>query len=645
MDVLISEDFSSMQPGPLYEPYSALGEYHVPASLRRFGIWTEATVWHGWKSHVWLVLEENGRRVLEQVRLSTHRPPLLACGDELMDDCEITARLRPLSPKGEVGVVFRSRDCRSFYTAGFRRGELFVGLREHEERQTLASAPAEYLDKGYIELKVKASGAAIAVSALGIELAANDGRFRSGKTGVIAECPCRFSYFEVRGDASLLKERRRLMETELAGEKARYPQPMLVKKFSLGDFGTGRQIRFGDLNGDGVKEILLGQCQHRASGDFPCINQLTALTAEGDILWQIGEPSPAPAIATADLPFQVADVDGDGRAEVIYVKDHFIRVADGATGKLKYEAPTPLSPDPASAPWYTEFSQPQTDYHRTNGDAVALARLRPETKGRDVLLKDRYANIWAFSSRLEPLWHRTLNTGHFPLVKDVDGDGLDEVFIGYSLLDHDGSTVYDLKLGDHVDGIACERFAGPESERRVALAAGEEGFVLCDLEGRIIAQHRLGHVQKLSVGNFMPERPGMEICTINYWGNPGIMAFFDADGKVIRTLEPVPYASPIEPVNWTGDGRALVFLSGHPEAGGLLDGSGRRVVAFPADGHPWLCGAACDFSGSGRDQVVLWDVHEMAIYSSEGETRAPKLRHSPEWNMSNYRASVLVPWD
>jgi len=644
MEMLLSEDFLCMPVGPLYEPYSALGEYHVPHSLRRYGMWTEATVYHAWRGPIWMIVEEDGRHVLEETRLTTFRTPMLICGEEFWYDYEVKVSVRPLSTKGQAGLIVRYRDCRSFYVAGFAEGKLFIEAREHEDRRILASAPVEYLDKGYIDLTVQVVGKEIKASALGKSISAVDARYPQGKTGILAECPARFTDFAVKGDTEYLYPRRKAAKEDLVRERARYPQPRLVRQFSLEDYGTGRQIRFGDLNGDGKKEMVLAQCLLRASGDFPCINMLTAINVEGKVLWRIGEPTPSPETATADLPYQIADVDGDGKAEVIYVKDHQIHIAEGATGKLKKKAPTPVSADPATASWYTEFTQLITDYSRTNGDSIALGKLRPQTKGFDIIVKDRYANIWAMTNKFEPLWHRTLNTGHFPLIKDIDGDGLDEVFIGYSLLDHDGKTIYELKFGDHVDGIACEKLSGPEGEYRVALAAGEEGMILCDLKGKVIAQHKLGHVQKLSAGKFLPEEPGLQICTINYWGNPGITAFYDGNGEIIRTLEPVAYASPIEPVNWTGNGQALVFLSGHPVEGGLLDGFGRRVVMFPGDGHPWLCGACTDLLGDDRDEVVLWNFDDMAIYTADGESDGANLRHSPSHNMSNYRASVLMPW-
>ncbi|MBN1809713.1 MAG: hypothetical protein JW909_11650, partial [Planctomycetes bacterium] len=327
MGVLAEDDFGGFPVGPLYEPYSALGEYHVPGNLRRYGIWTESTVYHAWRSAIWMVLEEEGHHVLEQTRLSRHRTPILTCGDGSWEDCEISVRMRPLSVQGEAGIVFRYRDCRSFYVAGFRDGEMFIGAREHEERETLASAPAEYLDSGYFDMKVTAAGSRLRAEGAGVVLEAEDARYGKGKAGLLAECPVRFTDFRVEGDAGKAAAARRRRVSEEERERAGYPKAVLKERFPLKDFGTGRQIRFGDIDGDGRKEIVLAQCIHRASGDFPSINLLTALKSSGEVLWQIGEASPGRTIATADLPFQAADVDGDGQTEVIFIKDHFIHVA------------------------------------------------------------------------------------------------------------------------------------------------------------------------------------------------------------------------------------------------------------------------------------------------------------------------------
>ena len=104
-------------------------------------------------------------------------------------------------------------------------------------------------------------------------------------------------------------------------------------------------IRFGDLDNDGRQEILLAQNIRRMRGDnFSEISCLTAIDLDGNVLWQIGEPNPANALVSNDLPMQIHDIDGDGEQEVIFCKDFKIKVVNGKTGELKYEAPTPVAP-------------------------------------------------------------------------------------------------------------------------------------------------------------------------------------------------------------------------------------------------------------------------------------------------------------
>ena len=79
--------------------------------------------------------------------------------------------------------------------------------------------------------------------------------------------------------------------------------------------------------------------------------------------------------------------------------------------------------------------------------------------------------------------------------------------------------------------------------------------------------------------------------------------------------------------------------------GGLLDGEGRRVVAFPDDGHPVLCCEAIDLCGDDRDELVTWDYHSMYIYTQkdgERETSYHPVKY-PFYNASNYRGEYSFP--
>jgi hypothetical protein len=165
----------------------------------------------------------------------------------------------------------------------------------------------------------------------------------------------------------------------------------------------------------------------------------------------------------------------------------------------------------------------------------------------------------------------------------------------------------------------------------------------------VLAQHKLGHVQKLTVANLCPELPGLEYAIITFWGHPGIIAIFDSMGTRITSFEKTSYASPLVPVNWTGSGAELLYLSAHPRKGGLLDAQGHRAVVFPDDGHPCYCCTALDLTGDGRDELLTWDTDSLWIYRAGADLPdGPRYRpiRSPSWNESNYMGHVLLPhWD
>ena len=106
----------------------------------------------------------------------------------------------------------------------------------------------------------------------------------------------------------------------------------------------------------------------------------------------------------------------------------------------------------------------------TNGDSLAFLNLSGGPGRRELLVKDRYSNFWAYDNRLQPLWQGRGQTGHYPFPFDFDGDGRDELAIGYALWDHRGRQLWsrDAELQDHADGIAVGNFSDdPAAEPRV----------------------------------------------------------------------------------------------------------------------------------------------------------------------------------
>ena len=56
-----------------------------------------------------------------------------------------------------------------------------------------------------------------------------------------------------------IQARIRRRESELEELRAQNPKPVVWKKIQLGDYGAGRNVRMGDLDGDGQTDFLIGQ--------------------------------------------------------------------------------------------------------------------------------------------------------------------------------------------------------------------------------------------------------------------------------------------------------------------------------------------------------------------------------------------------
>ncbi|MDZ7374482.1 MAG: hypothetical protein ONB23_11010 [candidate division KSB1 bacterium] len=649
-EVLIDEDFAEFPSGPLLPPLGAHLEYHY---------FREAAPVHGWEvstftpetasQRAWRVIgKEGGGKVLVQTHTNhrTYTHPILVSGDTLWQNYILRVTFSPLSDTGLCGVVFRYQNDRCYYFFGVDGSIAHLKVVRHEvgfhrpAERILASGTIDWKPGDRLEAEVKLQGSRIrARFNRKLTLEAEDTTYTHGRVGLLADVPARYERVKVtmnyvarraylRRRAELLRQEQRL--------RAVNPRPIVWRKLQIDGLGVGRNLRFGDLDGDGQTDLLIGQVVHHGPKDrYSELSCLTAMTFDGRILWQIGEPDPWKDHLTNDVAFQIHDLDADGQNEVVYCMNSEIVVADGRTGRPKLRAPTPLSPDPGAR------------FPRILGDCLFFCDLRGTGHPRDILIKDRYWNVWALNDRLEVLWHHACNTGHYPYAADIDNDGRDEVAIGYSLLDHDGSVMWILDpiLHDHADGVAIVRLR--EDLSPVVLnAASDEGMLFLSLDGQILRHHRLGHVQNPAVANFRPDLPGLETVSINFWGNQGIVHLYDANGNVYCEFEPVQHGSMCLPVNWKGDGEEYFLLSASTEHGGMFDGWGRRVVVFPDDGHPEMCNAVLDITGDCRDEIVVWDPYDLWVYTQDDNPRSGRLYRpvrNPLYNYSNYQATVSLP--
>lgn len=651
--IFLENSFESYPAGPLLGVVGAHAEYHYLPETTPRGAWAVSTFRSDSESQLaWRAVRVEGKAALTMVAPNklAHTHPMVVAGDPLWRDYTFDVTLTPSEGAGCCGLVVRYRNDRCYYFFGLQDDRVVLKRVKHErefrvpDEETLAEAPSMQKPGEPVRAVISASGETLRArwgDALTLE--AKDAAYREGRVALVTDYPA--TYLSARVVMSI-EEKDRVNranadrgETESELQKAN-PIPVVWKKVGLKESGVGRNLRFGDLNGDGQIDFVAGQVLHHgpkdANSEISCI---TAFTFDGERLWQAGNPDPWKNHLTNDVALQIHDWDGDGRNEVVYCSNFEIVVLEGATGEVKKRAPTPDTP-PNSKP-------PHNAFKKILGDSIYFCDLRGTGRDADMILKDRYMNYWAYDENLNLLWRGQCMTGHYPYAADIDGDGKDEVMIGYTLLDDDGTRLWSVENGlkDHADGIAIAKFTdgGPW---RAFWVGSDEGTIVADMKGNILKHHRLGHVQNPAIADFRPDLPGLEAVSVNYWGNQGIIHFYNSEGDPYLDFEPFQHGSLCMPINWTGTPPEFVVLSVNADDGGMIDGRGRCAVRFPADGHPDMCYNVINVTGDCRDEVVVWDPTELWVYTQSDNPKAGRLYkpvRNPDYNDSNYRCVVSMP--
>ncbi len=660
--ILFSEDFLHFPIGefPFDPDHTATGEYHYIVEKGERGAWVDQVVNYEWRGHgpSWLITEQNGRHFIESMRIEKNRPhrmfPTLQTGRPSWRNTILRVRMRRLSLHGMAGVAFcmnHSIDTLVFSLEN--RDTARLAHRYKEEIRVLDEVPFACDSDTEYALCVNVEGEHVRCMINGQVVIEWDTPLaaRGGKIALTADCPTRFTDVEVTvtpQEAEAIRLREEAAFQREQQELAKRPAMKLWKKIDLHDFGTSRQLRFGHLLGDESWQIVLAQMQKRVTGDaYGFISCLTAIDLDGNVLWQLGEPSDQSAVlgkVSADMPFQLYDINGDGMDEVIVGWDFEIRILDGRTGKVIRAAKTPFADEPKlhSVP-YDQYA-----FERLNPDGIRIANFRGLKRPADILIKDRYCRVWALDDQLNQLWYdkSPTNTGHCPLPIDINGDGRDEVLVGYRMLDGDGRELWHYPITeDHTDEIVAGKWMPNDPNGYFACVSGTQGFFIGDFHGNIVMRDRIGHAQRVSVANYCPEREGFEIAVTNFWGHQGCLFLYDAHGKPIWEMENEMNGNIIAPVNWDGSGAELILTNAEPHRGGLLNGDGVRAVAFPDDGHPDLCVEVMNLTGDERDELVVWDYFSLWIYT-QADGEHPQHYHPvkfPPYNASNYRGEYAFP--
>jgi hypothetical protein len=662
--ILFYDDFSAFSIGefPYDRDHSAMGEYQLVSQEGYAGQWVDQVCNYNYNGTgpTWIITSDGTRHYMEQMRIEKNRPhrmfPTLQTGLIQWQDYTCEATLKRLSTKGVAGLAFCMKNSINTLVLQLEKGKISLVHRHKEEIYNLAEAVFENDCDTWYHLRVMCKDDKVScfvndkevIIFHSAELVA-----RGGKVGITADCPTQFASVKVTTDTNGYERIQSQIKCEQEKEEevqSHYPKMELWKSINLEQFGSSRQLRFGHLTGTKEWHIVLAQAQKRVSRDaYPHLSCLTAIDLNGKVLWQWGESSEQTeklGKISADLPFQVYDIDGDGKDEVICGINFEILILEGATGVVKKRVKTPLSDDNDESLIGVPFDSYAFD--RINPDGIRIANFSGKKRPSDILIKDRYCRIYALDSDLNLLWYfkSPLNTGHYPLAIDINGDGHDELLCGYILLDCKGKPIWNYPIEeDHTDEIVAGKFMARSDKGYFACVSGTEGFFIGDFQGNIVMRDKIGHAQRVSVGNYCPEREGFELVVSNFWGHQGVIYFYDCFGNPLWEMENEQNGNVLVPVNWKGDGSDLFMMNANPHKGGLYNGSGIAAVVFPDDGHPQMCCEAIDLCGDSRDEIVVWDYQQLYIYTQEDEQ--DKNQYQPvkylHCNASNYRGEYSFP--
>lgn len=681
--VAFYDDFSAYPVGSISSPVGAHTEYHYLKDAQLNPVWKVTSFYFSPRGAdtAWRVVEVDGLKSMQQNINNPHQftHPMITAGNIRWKNYKVTVEFTPATSGKRSGLAFRAQNDRQYYFFGLNNNELVLTKRNHENNFHTPEEPVLEVKYSFNPDTTKIYRLCVEVDGSKIkgwidgektlngkyhkylgswfpnEFAAyccvgSDTAFSSGNIALVADGPATFYSVKVETTDEEMERIKAEEEAVVAAEtklQETNPKPVLWKKISTAGFGVGRNLRFGDLNNDGQTDVLVGQVVHHAypRDSYTELSCITAMTFDGKKLWQIGTPSSDHEKLTNDVAFQIFDLDNDGRNEVIYTMNSDIIVADAATGKTLFKQSTPAF----KSTQFATDSKPDIvkEWDRILGDCLFLCDLRGNGYPQDIVIKNRYTKFWVLDEKLNIQWSAECRTGHYPYSKDIDGDGHEELFIGYSCFNWKGEVVWNLDkdLEDHCDGVGVTRFReGGDFE--VFLAASDQGAVVLDKSGQIKRRHLVGHVQNPAIANFRDDLPGLETVSVNFWGSQGIIHFYDSDQKIYHSFEPTQYGSMCLPVNWNGSSEELFVLNANVREGGMYNGLGRRAVLFPNDGHPDMCNAVLNITGDLRDEVVVWNPNEIWIYTQSDSPKTGNLhpsKRNPMYNYSNYQLTVSEP--
>ncbi len=409
------------------------------------------------------------------------------------------------------------------------------------------------------------------------------------------------------------------------------------------DSGLGGVV-VADVNNDGLLDYLVTKP-----------GSVGAYDHFGKVLWlkktdvRLAAPAESKGLPGWHGPGICAgDVDGDGRTEVLFLTgDGKVHICDGATGEEE-RALRPWEPEEIEHWQHLVIAN-----FRGRGDRDLLLQACQKAPGYKM---GRYLAAFAIENLDgKPLWYTDSYLGcahNGARVADIDGDGKDEV-LGGTIFDEDGSRtkmVYP-KFRGHFDSIYVYDVRPDVPGLEVVLLEEGSNCVACVTKDEVLwrTDFKRQEPQNAAIGNFDPERPGLEIWCRSRYNEHQKPWTFDARGKVISTYN----MDDVAPKGWTVRGVEVIcaidWEGGEKQLAAAKERhrSGDICIFDPITGRfikRWKEHAdriyIADVSGDWREEIIVLNGSELHIYHNDAPNPNPP--RPRQWTKNHYRRSKMT---
>lgn len=304
----------------------------------------------------------------------------------------------------------------------------------------------------------------------------------------------------------------------------------------------------------------------------------------------------------------IEDLDGDGRYEAVFNAYRQLWCLDADTGKAEWKIDLPECRDNHQASVVGHFLDCK--------QFAVVCRVYHEVTCYDPLGR----KAWTYRIDNKNFY------GHEMAHYDADGDGLDEAYVSLDgkllALGGDGNLRWaDTSCHNHSDFILCGD-VDDDGDREIVYdrdgCSAMRGPIACvdGRTGKLVRQWTYGrpgkdHLQRATLGDFDPLRPGMELAAVGKRQGMGGLILWSGAGKPAWIADIC--TGWVTSGDWDGDGKPEILLSGGTDGGDgweVWSGAGKRVYAIAGIGTmPMGVESAGwkrpDLDGNGKADVLL----------------------------------------